>query len=57
MATPDEMKGAAVFLASEDSAAIHRAAVMVSAGWSAWQRSFRGDHMMIWRFRGYNEQL
>ena len=31
----DEMTGTAVFLASEDSAAVHGAIVMVDAGWSA----------------------
>jgi len=33
---PEEMTGAAVFLASDDSAAMHGATVMVDAGWSAW---------------------
>lgn len=33
---PEELTGAAVFLASEDSAAMHGATVMVDAGWSAW---------------------
>ncbi len=33
---PEELAGAAVFLASEDSAAMHGATVMVDAGWSAW---------------------
>ncbi|MGH7121761.1 MAG: SDR family NAD(P)-dependent oxidoreductase [Acetobacteraceae bacterium] len=33
---PDEMTGAAVFLASEDARAMHGATVMVDAGWSAW---------------------
>ena len=32
----EEMTGAAVFLASEDSAAMHGATVMVDGGWSAW---------------------
>ncbi|HUJ98415.1 MAG TPA: SDR family oxidoreductase [Stellaceae bacterium] len=32
----EEMTGAAVFLASEDAAAIHGATLMVDAGWSAW---------------------
>jgi len=31
-----EMTGAAVFLASDDAAAIHGATLMVDAGWSAW---------------------
>jgi NAD(P)-dependent dehydrogenase (short-subunit alcohol dehydrogenase family) len=34
--TVEEMTGAAVFLASEDSAAMHGATVMVDGGWSAW---------------------
>ena len=34
--TPDEMTGAAVFLASDDAAALHGATIMVDAGWSAW---------------------
>jgi NAD(P)-dependent dehydrogenase (short-subunit alcohol dehydrogenase family) len=34
--SPEEMTGAAVFLASDDSAAMHGATVMVDAGWSAW---------------------
>ncbi len=33
--TVDEMTGAAVFLASDDAAAIHGATLMVDAGWSA----------------------
>ena len=33
--TVEEMTGAAVFLASDDAAAIHGAALMVDAGWSA----------------------
>lgn len=33
---PEEMAGAAVFLASEDASAMHGATVMVDAGWSAW---------------------
>ena len=32
----EEMTGAAVFLASDDAAAIHGATLMVDAGWSAW---------------------
>ena len=32
----DEMTGAAVFRASEDSVAMHGATVMVDGGWSAW---------------------
>ena len=32
----EEMTGAAVFLASEDLAAMHGATVMVDGGWSAW---------------------
>jgi NAD(P)-dependent dehydrogenase (short-subunit alcohol dehydrogenase family) len=32
----EEMTGAAVFLASEDSSAMHGATVMVDDGWSAW---------------------
>ena len=32
----EEMTGAAVFLACEDSSAMHGATVMVDAGWSAW---------------------
>jgi NAD(P)-dependent dehydrogenase (short-subunit alcohol dehydrogenase family) len=32
----DEMTGAAVFLASDDAAAVHGATLMVDAGWSAW---------------------
>src|SRR5215471_6235612 len=34
--SPEEITGAAVFLASDDSAAMHGATVMVDAGWSAW---------------------
>lgn len=34
--SPAEMTGAAVFLASDDAAAIHGATLMVDAGWSAW---------------------
>ena len=34
--SPDEMAGAAVFLASDDAGAMHGATVMVDAGWSAW---------------------
>jgi NAD(P)-dependent dehydrogenase (short-subunit alcohol dehydrogenase family) len=30
------MTGAAVFLASEDSAAMHGATVLVDGGWAAW---------------------
>ena len=33
---PEEMCGAAVFLASDDAAAVHGATLMVDAGWSAW---------------------
>jgi len=33
---PEEMAGAAVFLASDDAAAVHGATLMVDAGWSAW---------------------
>jgi NAD(P)-dependent dehydrogenase (short-subunit alcohol dehydrogenase family) len=36
MTPTEEMTGAAVFLASEDSSAMHGATVMVDAGWSAW---------------------
>lgn len=32
----EEMTGAALFLASEDAAAVHGATLMVDAGWSAW---------------------
>ena len=32
----EEMTGAAVFLASDDAAAIHGTTLMVDAGWSAW---------------------
>ena len=34
--SPEEIAGAAVFLASDDAAAMHGATVMVDAGWSAW---------------------
>lgn len=34
--TVEEMTGAAVFLASEDSSAIHGATLLVDAGWAAW---------------------
>jgi NAD(P)-dependent dehydrogenase (short-subunit alcohol dehydrogenase family) len=34
--SPDEMTGAALFLATDDSAAMHGATVLVDAGWSAW---------------------
>lgn len=33
---PEEMAGAAVFLASDDASAVHGATLMVDAGWSAW---------------------
>lgn len=33
---PEEMTGAAVFLASDEASAIHGATLMVDAGWSAW---------------------
>jgi NAD(P)-dependent dehydrogenase (short-subunit alcohol dehydrogenase family) len=33
---PEELTGAAVYLASEDSDAVHGASVVVDAGWSAW---------------------
>ena len=33
---PEEMTGAAVFLASDDATAVHGATLMVDAGWSAW---------------------
>lgn len=33
---PEEMTGAAVFLASDDASAVHGATLMVDAGWSAW---------------------
>jgi NAD(P)-dependent dehydrogenase (short-subunit alcohol dehydrogenase family) len=34
--SPEEITGAAVFLASDDAAAVHGATLMVDAGWSAW---------------------
>ena len=33
---PDEMTGAAVFLASDDAGAVHGATLLVDAGWAAW---------------------
>ncbi|MEO8039323.1 MAG: glucose 1-dehydrogenase [Betaproteobacteria bacterium] len=33
---PEEMTGAAVFLASDDAAAIHGATLLVDGGWAAW---------------------
>jgi len=33
---PEEISGAAVFLASDDASAIHGTTLMVDAGWSAW---------------------
>jgi NAD(P)-dependent dehydrogenase (short-subunit alcohol dehydrogenase family) len=33
---PEELTGAAVFLASEDSDAVHGVTIAVDAGWSAW---------------------
>jgi NAD(P)-dependent dehydrogenase (short-subunit alcohol dehydrogenase family) len=33
---PEELTGTAVFLACEDSAAMHGATLLVDAGWAAW---------------------
>lgn len=34
--SPEEMTGTAVFLASDDAAAIHGATILVDGGWAAW---------------------
>jgi len=33
---PEDLTGAAVFLASDDAKMVHGATIMVDAGWSIW---------------------